>query len=50
MKATIDGPFRDKKLEMIKKTDGTKIIKISKNLSDNNFYEAMGFLRFIAIN
>jgi len=24
--------------EMIKKTDGTKIIKISKNLSDNNFY------------
>lgn len=34
---------------MIRKTEGTKILKISKSLTDNNFYEAMGFLRFKAI-
>jgi hypothetical protein len=50
LKATIDGPFREKKLEMIKKVDGTKILKVSKNMNDNNFYEAMGYLRFKAIN
>jgi hypothetical protein len=31
---------------MIKKTDGIKILKISGNMNENNFYEAMGYLRF----
>ena len=31
---------------MIKKTEGIRILKISANMNENNFYEAMGFLRF----
>lgn len=49
LKATLDGPFRDKKLEMMRKAEGTKILKITRSMTDNNFYEAMGFLRFRAI-
>ena len=36
---------------MIKKPEGlTKILKISVNINENNFYEAMGFLRFKVIS
>lgn len=31
---------------MLKKIDGFKILKISVNMNENNFYEAMGYLRF----
>lgn len=35
---------------MLKRAEFVKILRISKNLNDNNFYEAMGFLRFATIN
>ena len=50
MKINIDGPFQQKKLEMIKKIDGYRILKISVNMCENNFYEAMGHLRFKSIS
>ena len=35
---------------MIKRVDGiTKVMKLSANLNETTFYEAMGFLRFKAI-
>lgn len=35
---------------MLKKPNGfTKILKVSINLNDNNFYETMGYLRFKVI-
>lgn len=36
---------------MLKKPNGfTKILKVSLNLNDNNFFETMGFLRFKVIS
>lgn len=35
---------------MMKKGEGVKVLKITKNMNDNKFYEAMGFLRFRAIS
>jgi|688.fasta_scaffold722461_1 hypothetical protein len=35
---------------MLKRSEFVKILRISKNLNDNNFYEAMGFLRFATIS
>lgn len=35
---------------MMRKEDGIKILKISRNFNDTNFYESMGYLRFNCIN
>jgi hypothetical protein len=37
-------------MEMMRKEDGIKILKISRNLNDTNFYESMGYLRFNSIS
>lgn len=50
VRLSIDGALREKKLQMLKRAEFVKILRISKNLNDNNFYEAMGFLRFATIS
>jgi hypothetical protein len=50
LRLNLEGLLKEKKLQMLKRAEFVKILRISKNLNDNNFYEAMGFLRFATIS
>ena len=47
IRAEINDNLKERKFKMIKKPNGeAKILRISKRINENNFFESMGYLRF----